>query len=110
MSEPKKSSNGRPGGKGQPERFQPKVILIWLAIFSVMAVLWYQTDKSGNQNKIDIYDVVLATEEGLIESGRIFPNLNGGSDFYDVIGMIQERDDTAPDGYRLVPFKAYGRL
>lgn len=110
MSEPNKTPNGRPGGKNQPERFQPKVLLIWLAIFTVMAVLWYQTDKTGDTYEIPMYDVVVATEEGLIESGKIFPNPNGGNDYYDVVGTIKERDDAAPDGFSVVPFKADGKL
>jgi len=110
MSEPNKTPNGRPGGKNQPERFQPKVILIWLAIFAVMAVLWYQTDKSGNENQIPMYEVVIATEEGRVEAGKIFPNPNGGNDYYDVLGTLKEEDATAQDGFRYVPFKSSGKL
>ena len=110
MSEPTKSPNGRPGGKNQPERFQPKVILIWLAIFTVMAVLWYQTDKSGNTNEIPMYDVVVNTEEGLIVSGKIFPNPNGGNDYYDVVGTMKMKDELAPEGFVVVPFRADGKL
>ena len=71
MSDPLKTPNRGQNGKNQPERFQPKVIIIWLAIFGVMAVLWYQTDKSGTANEIPMYDGVLATEEERIESGKI---------------------------------------
>jgi len=84
--------------------------LIWLAIFAVMAVLWYQTDKGGDANEIPMYDVVVATEEGRIESGKIYPNPNGGNNYYDVIGELRVPDDTAESGYRLAPFKADGKL
>ena len=57
-----------------------------------------------------MYEVVTATEEGLIESGKIFPNPQGGNDFYDIIGTLKKEDATAPDGYALVPFKASGKL
>ncbi len=110
MSEPNNTPSGRPGGKNQPERFQPKVILIWLAIFAVMAVLWYQTDKTGNENQIPMYDVVLATEEGRVESGKIFPNPNGGNDYYDVVGTLREAEALAPDGVGPIAFKASGKL
>jgi cell division protease FtsH len=110
MSDSPNSSKGNPNGKNQPDRFQPKVILIWLAIFAVMAVLWYQTDKGGDANEIPMYDVVVATEEGRIESGKIYPNPNGGNNYYDVIGELRVPDDTAESGYRLAPFKADGKL
>lgn len=84
--------------------------MIWLAIFAVMAVLWYQTDKGGDANEIPMYDVVVATEEGRIESGKIYPNPNGGNNYYDVIGELRVPDDTAESGYRLAPFKADGKL
>jgi len=84
--------------------------LIWLAIFAVMAVLWYQTDKGGDANEIPMYDVVVATEEGRIESGKIYPNPNGGNNYYDVVGELRVPDDTVESGYRLVPFKADGKL
>lgn len=75
-----------------------------------MAVLWYQTDKGGDANEIPMYDVVVATEEGRIESGKIYPNPNGGNNYYDVIGELRVPDDTVESGYRLVPFKADGKL
>lgn len=84
--------------------------MIWLAIFAVMAVLWYQTDKGGDANEIPMYDVVVATEEGRIESGKIYPNPNGGNNYYDVVGELRVPDDTVESGYRLVPFKADGKL
>ena len=110
MSDSPNSQKGNPNGKNQPERFQPKVILIWLAIFAVMAVLWYQTDRGGDANEIPMYDVVMHTENGLIESGKIYPNPNGGNNYYDVIGEMRVPDDTVESGYRLVPFKADGKL
>ena len=110
MSDPSKAPNRGHNGNNQPERFQPKVIIIWLAIFGVMAVLWYQTDKSGTANEIPMYDVVLATEEGRIESGKIYPNPNGGLNYYDIVGEIRVENDTAEGGIQIVPFKADGKL
>ena len=110
MPDPSKTPNRGQNGKNQPERFQPKVIIIWLAIFGVMAVLWYQTDKSGTANEIPMYDVVLATEEGMIESGKIYPNPNGGLNYYDIVGEIRVENDTAEGGIQIVPFKADGKL
>ena len=110
MSDPSKTPNRGQNGKNQPERFQPKVIIIWLAIFGVMAVLWFQTDKSAAANEIPMYDVVLATEEGMIESGKIYPNPNGGLNYYDIVGEIRVENDTAEGGIQIVPFKADGKL
>ena len=110
MSDSPNSPKGDPNGKSQPDRFQPKVVLIWLAIFAVMAVLWYQTDRGGDANEIPMYDVVIHTENGLIESGKIYPNPNGGNNYYDVIGEMRVPDDTVESGYRILPFKSDGKL
>ena len=110
MSDSPNTPEGNPNGKNQPDRFQPKVILIWLAIFAVMAVLWYQTDRGKDANEIPMYDVVIHTENGLIESGKIYPNPNGGNNYYDVIGEMRVPDDTIEIGYRIEPFKADGKL
>ncbi|MCH2387543.1 MAG: AAA family ATPase, partial [Opitutales bacterium] len=110
MSDSPNTPKGNPNGKNQPDRFQPKVILIWLVIFAVMAVLWYQTDRGRDANEIPMYDVVIHTENGLIESGRIYPNPNGGNNYYDVIGEMRVPDDTVEIGYRIEPFKADGKL
>ena len=110
MSDSPNSPKGDPNGKNQPDRFQPKVVLIWLAIFAVMAVLWYQTDRGGDANEIPMYDVVIHTENGLIESGKIYPNPNGGNNYYDVIGEMRVPDDTVESGYRILPFKSDGKL
>ena len=99
MSDSPNTPKGNPNGKNQPDRFQPKVILIWLVIFAVMAVLWYQTDRGRDANEIPMYDVVIHTENGLIESGRIYPNPNGGNNYYDVIGEMRVPDDTVAVSY-----------
>ena len=108
MSDSPNSPKRIPNGKNQPDRFQPKVVLIWLAIFAVMAVLWYQTDRGGDANEIPMYDVVIHTENGLIESGKIYPNPNGGNNYYDVIGEMRVPDDS--ERLSILPFKSDGKL
>jgi|TARA_B110000495_G_C23036348_1_gene619073 cell division protease FtsH len=110
MSEPTKSPNGRPGGKNQPDRFQPKLILFYLAIAAVIFVLWDQSSKGRNDTEISIHEVVLKTGEGLVESAKIFPNPNGGADYYDIVGFLRQEDAAAPEGFVSVPFKADGKL
>ncbi|MGY8692901.1 MAG: AAA family ATPase, partial [Verrucomicrobiia bacterium] len=110
MSEPTKSPNGRPGGKNQPDRFQPKLILFYLAIAAVIFVLWAQTSKGRNDTEISMYEVVLKTQEGLVDSGSIIPNPSGGSDYYNVVGMMQAGEESTQEGVFSVPFKASGKL
>ena len=98
MSEPTKSPNGRPGGKNQPDRFQPKLILFYLAIAAVIFVLWAQTSKGRNDTEISMYEVVLKTQEGLVDSGSIIPNPSGGSDYYNVVGMMQAGEESTQEG------------
>ena len=73
-----------------------------------MAVLWYQTDRGGDANEIPMYDVVMHTENGLIESGKIYPNPSRA-----ITTMSSAKCRfrmTRSSGYRLVPFKADGKL
>ncbi len=110
MSDPSNSPNGRPNGKNQPERFQPKVILIWLALITVCVVLWTQSVNSGSDNEITMHEVMEKTRAGEVHSGEIYPNPNGGANYYNVVGKLKVEDVTAEEGYQLVDFKASGKL
>jgi len=110
MSETNNSKRRPGGGNGPPDRFQPKVILIWLAIIAVMAALWIQSDQTAHAKQLKIKEVVTATEEGRIVAGRITPEPGGGSNFYEIVGTIKETDSSQPDGIAETAFKAKGRL
>ncbi|MCH6255765.1 ATP-dependent zinc metalloprotease FtsH [Puniceicoccaceae bacterium K14] len=107
MLEPK-SSNNRPSGKGGPERFQPKVIIIWLSILAVMAILWYQTDTSSASKELLVRDLIQAVEEDRIVSGQIVSGAEWS--YYEITGVIRLDDPSQPAGFAETRFLSRGRL
>lgn len=103
--------NRRGPGKGAPERFQPKVILIWVAIIAVMLTIWFQSNKTANAEVIPMAQVIEMTKQDKIIGGKISPMPSGGSDWYEIIGTraVGVSDDlNAPAGNQA--FTAKGRL
>lgn len=107
MLEPK-SSNNRPTGKGGPERFQPKVIIIWLSILAVMAILWYQTDTSSASQELLVKDLIQAVDENRVVSGQIVSGAEWS--YYEISGTIRTDDATQPAGFTESRFISRGRL
>jgi len=108
MPEANNPNNRRaPGGKNGPERFQPKVMIIWFAIIAVMAILWYQTDRSNEAKKLSIPELMQAVDDGLIESGRIVPATAGQ---FKISGKMNATDPTSASGDTSVDFFAQGLL
>lgn len=59
-----------PGNDGQPERFKPKVLLIWLVIISAIVALWFAQPSTGaNLERLTISELVQAVKDGEIEKG-----------------------------------------
>jgi cell division protease FtsH len=59
-----------PGNNGQPERFKPKVLLIWLVIISAIVALWFAQPSAGaNLERLTISELVQAVKDGKIEKG-----------------------------------------
>ena len=59
-----------PGNDGQPERFKPKVLLIWLVIISAIVALWFAQPSTGaNLVRLTISELVQAVKDGEIEKG-----------------------------------------
>ncbi|MEM9158167.1 MAG: ATP-dependent zinc metalloprotease FtsH [Verrucomicrobiota bacterium] len=86
--------NKRTPGKGSPERFQPKVIIIWLAIFAVMAILWQQTAQKKNVDEVRVTQVLQFLEQGRIAEGaKISPVPNGGISFYEISGRLMSEGE-----------------
>lgn len=83
------SSNRRGPTKGGPERFQPKVIIIWVAIIALMLTIWFQSSKTSSAKSIPVADVISMTQEGRVIRGRISPMPNGGADWYEIVGSVR---------------------
>jgi cell division protease FtsH len=108
-SDPKKSR--RPLKNLPPDRFQPKMLIFWLALVAaVLALLYYTPAMSQQPEPLTIMDVVERAEARNIDTtkehqGIIRPELSGGRDSYIITGWSR-KDETA--AYR--PFRAAGRI
>ena len=59
-----------PGNDGQPERFKPKVLFIWLIIISAIVALWFAQPGTGaNLERLTVSELVQAVKDGKIEKG-----------------------------------------
>ena len=87
---PPKNDSGR---NGPPERFQPKVLLIWLVIITAMIALWYASprDPAGSK-KFSITELVEVLKDGQIDKGDgvMKPDPSLGRDGYVISGQLQE--------------------
>ncbi len=73
-----------------PESFQPKVMLIWLAIIAaIVALFYFNPAKSAQPAQIKMPQVIELAEQGKILSGSIQPDPSGGRDWYSVVGKLK---------------------
>ncbi len=110
MSE-KNSSNRRGPGKGAPDRFQPKVIIFWVAIIAVLLTIWVQSANTSTQEEISMSRVIALAKQDAILRGTISPMPNGGSDWYEIVGtksLVPGAE--VEDAQNARGFKARGRL
>ena len=109
--------NKDPNRKGPPERFQPKVLLIWLVIISAIVALWFaQPGAAANAQRLTISELVTAVKEGQITKGDgvMKPDPSLGEAGYIITGQMS----ATPEGSEIadgnaaatVPFTAEGRL
>ena len=74
MSDLKNDKKRRPLKNLPPERFQPKVLLIWLSIAAaVLALFMLSPARSGAFAEVKIQEVVRLAEQGKIKEGTIRP-------------------------------------
>lgn len=86
----------KPNKQGKPpvgERFQPKVLLIWLLIFTGIVFLWrMQGTQHGGSTELSMVDVIDAANEGAFNNAKTHGKLESasgkGEDWYLVTGRI----------------------
>jgi len=107
MSEPDSKKNRRPLKNLPPDRFQPKMLIFWLALVgAVLALLYYTPSMSTTPELLAIQDVVERAEANHIKPGSVVrPDPSGGRDWVSVIGESR-KDATTP----FKPFRAAGRM
>jgi cell division protease FtsH len=105
----RKSSNNNDSSQGRnrpPERFQPKVLMIWLLIVSAVMILWVSSgNQSGSVETLTISQLVEKAKAGNILNGQMKPEGSLGDSGYTIHGRMQ---DSASD--ETVRFVAEGRL
>ncbi len=103
-----------PNPKGEekpPERFQPKVMLIWLALLIAMAGLWLMQSPGDSSSQRTIAEVLKAAEEDLIKEAFIKNDTSGGDEWYVIQGRLRNTQygKTGIDKeLEYIPFEAAG--
>lgn len=112
MSQPE-NKRPTPPRNTPPERFQPKVLIIWLAIFASIILLWslYPGQHTGSVN-IGIKDLLEKAENGQIDRLNLKADPSGGPDWFEAWGEMRPQRDSnfATDSEGLVKFHFEGRL
>ena len=120
-SDNNKPNKNNSGNNGSPQRFQPKVLLIYLVIVAAILTIWFANPGAGsNIEQLTISDVLEAVKDGQIEEGDGIMTYDPsyGRDGYVIKGEIlnkaylQAEWDGLSTGEipRKVPFISRGRV
>ncbi|HVU23822.1 MAG TPA: ATP-dependent zinc metalloprotease FtsH [Opitutus sp.] len=93
-----------------PDRFQPKVLIFFLALFlAALALLFLSPGKLSSPANLKIQQVVELAEQGKIRQGTIQPDTSGGRDWVIISGETKESNLDSDRG-QTNQFRAAGRL
>ena len=110
----KNKSNKKKNKNKQPERFQPKVLFIWLVIFATIIGLWsLYPVQEGAQKTWTMQEVLKEAQAGNIERGTIKSDLARGTEWYIVKGQLKTAQTEVVQGKEVAKpsmFIAEGRL
>ncbi|HEY4247780.1 MAG TPA: ATP-dependent zinc metalloprotease FtsH [Lacunisphaera sp.] len=110
MADNDENKKRRPLKSLPPESFQPKVMLIWLAIIAAIVALFsFNTAKTVTPARLKIQQVVEMADKGEVVDGAIRPDATGGKDWSELTGEIAQsslQSESGPTKY----FIASGRL
>jgi cell division protease FtsH len=112
MTDPENNKKPRRSIKNlPPERFQPKVLFIWLTIFVAVVglLVWSPTITTGPA-KVAIQDVVDRAEAGEVTKGAMRPDSSLGRDGYVITGELDKKSLKSERGLDTNAFVAQGRL
>ena len=76
------------GGDKPPERFQPKVMIIWLVLIIAMVGLWLMQSPQDDSSRMTVAEVLKASEAGNIEKAIIKNDPTGGEEWYAIQGRL----------------------
>jgi cell division protease FtsH len=110
MSDNDDNKKRRPLKSLPPEGFQPKLLLIWVAIIAAIVVLFQLTQSRTPQPAlVKMQQVLELADEGKVAEGIIRPDPSAGRDFYVVTGETKEATLRNEAGLTKT-FMASGRL
>lgn len=110
MSEPDNKKKRRPLKSLPPDRFQPKVLIFFLALFlAALALLFLSPARLTSPASLKIQRVVELAEQGKVREGIIHFDGSGGRDWVVVTGETKESTLESDRGLTN-QFRAAGRL
>jgi cell division protease FtsH len=99
---------------GQPDRFQPKVLLWWAGIFVLLIVLWSFTYAPSTTHTLTLtmQDMVKQFGDGKIRKMTLTsdPASGGGDEWYKITGDMDNPNSTKPGEPTTIKFTASGRV
>jgi len=112
MPEPENKKKRSPLKNLPPDRFQPKVLLIWVAIaIAAFTLLYWTPGRLSAPATFKVQQVVELAEQGKIKEGVIRPDASGGRDWAVVTGELKEAVPVAAgNAEKTFKFRAAGRL
>ncbi len=118
MSQQSNTPNNNDSGRApRNDRFQPKVLLIWLAIIIAIVALWYSVPGAGSNVKhLKVSELVELVKDGKIKekTAVMKPDPSFGEDGYIITGELvnsEELGDNVSSGEsKAVSFRTEGRL
>ena len=91
MSENENKSKRRPLKNLPPDRFQPKVWLIWFSIIGILFLLWkVNPGRINSPATLKIQEVIEYAQADKIAEGVIHPDPSNGRDWYNLTGEMKE--------------------
>src|SRR6185295_14626040 len=104
MSESDNKKSRRPQKSLPPDRFQPKMLIFWLALVAaVLALLYYTPGMSTQPEVLTIQDMVERAEAKNVQANPpaiIRPDLSGGRDWQSITGYSRKDDSSAFHPFR----------
>ncbi|HEY1793378.1 MAG TPA: ATP-dependent zinc metalloprotease FtsH [Opitutaceae bacterium] len=94
-----------------PDRFQPKVLVFWVAlVVAVIALLSWSPGMNVAPANLTIYEVVGKAESNEVKQAIIQPETNVGTDWVIITGDLNTANLTNERGLKTASFRAAGRL
>jgi cell division protease FtsH len=94
-----------------PDRFQPKVLIFWVALMlAVVALLFWSPGITVSPAQLTVFEVVTEAEAGNVKAAVIQPDSTGGRDWVLISGDLNSPTRMNERGTKTASFRAAGRL